>query len=91
MGLPFKLKVLGKLTGEKERLEKMWKFLNGRKTKIAAVLMAVPVVWQGIQPILEVAGMSPEKGAVIGGAILGALGVAHKILKAFGVAAAPEE
>jgi hypothetical protein len=64
----------------------MWNFLNGRKTKIAAVLMAVPVVWQGIQPILEVAGMSPEKGAVIGGIILGALGVAHKVLKAFGVA-----
>lgn len=90
MGLPFKLKVLGKLTGEKERLEAMWKFLNGKKTKIAAVLLAVPVVWQGLQPILEVAGMSPEKGAVIGGAILGAIGVAHKVLKAFGVGT-PEE
>lgn len=64
----------------------MWRFLDGKKTKIGVVLMAIPVLWQGLQPILEVGGVSPEKAAAIGGIIVVVLGIAHKVLKAFGVA-----
>jgi hypothetical protein len=86
MGLPFKLKILGTITGEKEKLEKMWKLLDGKKTLIGAVLVSVPVIWAGVEPILTAGGVSPEKLAAVGGLILGGIGIAHKVLKAFGVA-----
>jgi len=86
MGLPFKLKVLGIVSGKKEELETMWKWLDGKKTLIGAILIGVPVIWEGVQPILEAGGVSPEFIGVVAGGIIGAIGIAHKVLKAFGVA-----
>ncbi len=90
MGLPFKLKVLGIVSGKKEELQNMWKFLDGKKTFIGALLVGIPVIWAGVEPILVEGGMSPEKVAAVSGILIGGIGIAHKVLKAFGIAV-PEE
>ena len=86
MGLPFKLKVLGTISGKKEELQAMWKFLDGKKTFLGALLVGIPVIWAGVEPILAESGMSPEKIAAVSGILVGGLGIAHKVLKAFGIA-----
>jgi hypothetical protein len=83
---PLWLKIGAKLAGEGDNFMKLWEWLNGKKTFIGTVLVGVPVVWNAVQPILEASGASPEKVAAIGGILLAGIGIAHKVLKAFGIA-----
>lgn len=87
---PLWLRLAAKVAGEGENLMKVWSWLDGKKTFIGAVLVGVPIIWEALQPILAAGGASPEKVAAIGGVIIGAIGIAHKVLKAFGVAKPPE-
>lgn len=70
---------------------KLWNWLNGKKTLIGVILLSIPVIWEGVAQILAAGGMGPEQVAAIGGVILAVVGIAHKILKALGVASRPAE
>jgi len=90
-GPPLWLTMGGFLTGEGENMKKLWDWLNGKKTLLGVILISVPVIWEGVSQILTVGGMGPEQVAAIGGILLGAVGVLHKILKSLGMASQPAE
>lgn len=89
-GPPPWLSVGSFLTGKRGSM-KLWNWLNGKKTLIGVVLLSIPVIWEGVAQILSAGGMGAEQVAAIGGAILAVVGIAHKILKALGVASRPAE
>lgn len=86
---PLWLRLAAKVAGEGESMKKFWAFLNGKKTLLGVILVSVPVIWGGVEPVLTEAGMSAEKAAAIGGVVLGAVGILHKVMKALGVAEKP--
>ena len=88
---PLWLRMGAKLAGEGESMKKMWNWFNGKKTLLGVVLVSVPVIWGGVEPLLAEGGMSPERVAAIGGVIVGGIGILHKLLKATGLAKESEK
>ncbi len=90
MGLPFKLKILGKLTGEGENMKKFWAFLNGKKTLISSILIGAPIIWSTVEGILRTGGVEETTLVAIAGGIGLVVGWGHKLMKVMGLAAQPK-
>ena len=91
-GPPWWLK-LGALTVgvQMDFLKKVWAWLDGRKTFIAALIAAVPVILDTVRQVIEAGSFSVESWDKIAAAVLFGLGVLHKIIKALGLLTAVDE
>lgn len=87
-GPPFWLKLAAPILGvPMDFVKKIWAWLDGRKTFLAALIAAVPVILDTIRQVIEAGGFSTvgyEKAVV---AILFVVGILHKIIKALGLLA----
>lgn len=69
----------------------LWRWLNGKKTLIASILIGVPVIWDELAKIFNAAGMPDNQIVAIGAIVLLVTGWIHKLLKVTGVAEKPEK
>ena len=74
-----------------KKLKSGWNWLDGKKTFIGVVLVGIPIIWEPLSAILVAGGVDAEQLVAIGGYIALAVGIAHKLLKAFGIAQPTKE
>ncbi len=72
-----------------EDMKRLWDWLNGKKTIIAAVLIAIPTALELIGSTLEAGGLDIVRWDQIAGIVLLFVGLMHKMMKLMGLADGP--
>lgn len=82
---PLKLRLLARLMGGGSAVDKinaLWDWLNGKKTAIGSVILALGFLAAWLPEALPAFGVAPELALKITGVVGVVLGLAHKLYKA---------